>query len=595
MINVEELDHVKVNKRYQIEEKKLDKVIGTVAKAEEREILSRYRKALTDIQNDLLVYENKGLLTADEMLRYNRYSTFEDKIIEEMSILNKDVKKTISDRTMEQYTLKYKGLQDAYSKALGVDIEFARLDKKLVRSILKNPLDRIGWDERLRDNTASLSRTLKQELFSTLTRGLGYEEMAKVIKDKLEIGAGQSLRIARTEGHRVVEQGNLDAMKEAEALGVRQKKRWLATLDQRTRDIHQELDGTTIDTNDSFEDSEGGKGEAPGQMGRAGSDVNCFPAETFIASPSTVEKGYKRYYEGELIKIKTADGVELTATPNHPILTDKGWVSINLLHKGSKVINAPMIHYHIGANPDIKNKPAVIREVFNLVNINGTSQRTSGVVEQFHGDGFDSEVNIVHMEGLLGGEADSTLNQHVGQKRLLRTDLAERLLNPFSPFYQAIDRLRGTTQGFVSLFSKLLSILKRSLGHTQKHGLGPIARGNTKFAQPVTYDLTRDVELFSDSLDRHSAMVKIDEVCKIDRYFFKGHVYNLQTKDNYFVANAIVTYNDKGVKRGLVVHNCRCRLITIIEGFEPTTRVARDTDGKNVMLPYQDYKDWDQG
>src|SRR5262249_40357188 len=52
---------------------------------------------------------------------------------------------------------------------------------------------------------------------------------------------------------------------------------------------------------------------------------HCVPAGTLVSGP-TVEKGFRRRYEGELIVISTADGDELAITPNHPVLTDRGWV-----------------------------------------------------------------------------------------------------------------------------------------------------------------------------------------------------------------------------------------------------------------------------
>ena len=46
------------------------------------------------------------------------------------------------------------------------------------------------------------------------------------------------------------------------------------SVDDRTRDSHQELDGVTIDLDENFEGEEG-SGPAPGMLGSAEEDINC--------------------------------------------------------------------------------------------------------------------------------------------------------------------------------------------------------------------------------------------------------------------------------------------------------------------------------
>lgn len=269
-------DHEVVNKRNQLENEKLKKKIDKMEKAEEKEIIELYREALEDIQLEVLRYENKGLLTITAILAYNRLVNLEKRIVEEVSDLNKGVRGNIKAYTANVYLQKYEGMQNLYSRALGVEgLRFPKLDNNLVKAATKNTLDRIGWEARLLDIHARLSKTIRQELYSAINSGKSYTDIAKMLQEKLEIGATQAMRIARTEGHRIVEQATLDAMMVAEKLGVKQKKRWLATLDDRTRDIHQELDGVTIPINDYFTDGHGGRGLAPGQMGVASSDINC--------------------------------------------------------------------------------------------------------------------------------------------------------------------------------------------------------------------------------------------------------------------------------------------------------------------------------
>ena len=49
----------------------------------------------------------------------------------------------------------------------------------------------------------------------------------------------------------------------------------------------------------------------------------CFPAGAVVSGPSP-DAATRRWYEGELAILRTASGKELTATANHPVLTDCG-------------------------------------------------------------------------------------------------------------------------------------------------------------------------------------------------------------------------------------------------------------------------------
>ena len=55
------------------------------------------------------------------------------------------------------------------------------------------------------------------------------------MRNRLEIDMNKTLRIARTEGHRVIEESSYDSLVHAENMGIKAKKRWVATLDERTR------------------------------------------------------------------------------------------------------------------------------------------------------------------------------------------------------------------------------------------------------------------------------------------------------------------------------------------------------------------------
>jgi hypothetical protein len=142
--------------------------------------------------------------------------------------------------------------------------------------------------------TSLLNKSRVQELDRILQTvqngfitGKSYREQAKAIKEIIgeyskkagkELASGakyNALRIARTEGQRVLNAGALANAHYVESQGIPVKKMWSATLDARTRSSHQSLDGQKRDIDKPFSSPTGATGQAPGQMSSAGENISC--------------------------------------------------------------------------------------------------------------------------------------------------------------------------------------------------------------------------------------------------------------------------------------------------------------------------------
>ena len=149
------------------------------------------------------------------------------------------------------------------TNAVNTDLGFVILDRELVRKSIENPLDRVGFLQRNRDNQARLTRQLREQLTQALILGEAYGKAAKRIKERMNVGATNAMRIAQTENHRTRIQGQLERMKDGIERGIVLQKMWLATVDSKTRDAHGRLDGVQIDLDQQFE-IDGYTAEAPG-------------------------------------------------------------------------------------------------------------------------------------------------------------------------------------------------------------------------------------------------------------------------------------------------------------------------------------------
>ena len=119
---------------------------------------------------------------------------------------------------------------------------------------------------------------LKLELTRVISRGiaseLSYQEIARNVKNSTNIDYNKSIRIARTEGHRIQCEATYNVQQKAIEMGAEVVKQWDSALDGRTRPTHRILDGQIVDIDEYFI-SNGNKALYPGAFGVAKEDCNC--------------------------------------------------------------------------------------------------------------------------------------------------------------------------------------------------------------------------------------------------------------------------------------------------------------------------------
>lgn len=153
-------------------------------------------------------------------------------------------------------------------------VKALQTDSKLSRRYYKgNPLR-----NRVSENVDLLKTRVRSNLSRGIAQGQSWGDIAVNIasgmSSPMRRALNDSIRIARTEGHRVQQQGFLDAGFEAIKNGADVLKQWDATLDGRTRDAHREVDGTIIKWDEEF-DVDGEKMDAPSVGGSARNVCNC--------------------------------------------------------------------------------------------------------------------------------------------------------------------------------------------------------------------------------------------------------------------------------------------------------------------------------
>ena len=143
------------------------------------------------------------------------------------------------------------------------------LDTKLSTSLY----NRMGEDVKI------LKKAVQQEVSRGIAQGMTWNYIASNLARNMKHTPFQkaysnSIRIARTEGHRIQNKAALDAQKRAKDRGANVVKLWDAVLDGKTRPEHRELDGQIREVGEMFE-AAGYKVEAPSMFGVASQDCNC--------------------------------------------------------------------------------------------------------------------------------------------------------------------------------------------------------------------------------------------------------------------------------------------------------------------------------
>lgn len=132
--------------------------------------------------------------------------------------------------------------------------------------------------DRLGEDVAFLKKAVKAQVSRGIANGSSWFQVAQELHNKMTNPFGNALynamRIARTEGHRVQQQSQWNAITEAKKAGCEIVKQWDSTLDGRTRSTHARLDGQIREIDEYFE-VDGKKALYPGAFGRPEEDIHC--------------------------------------------------------------------------------------------------------------------------------------------------------------------------------------------------------------------------------------------------------------------------------------------------------------------------------
>lgn len=308
--------------------------------------------------------------------------------------------------------------------AMGFLREYPLWMQEAIRKFLEETFSQEYWTDINKTTLDEIRRVIEEGIIA----GKSIEEISSELRDLLEGSAAyvksRSKLIARTEtGHALnaARSMSMDAVIAEAGPEALLKKQWLSVLGPTTRDTHANADGVP--------ENEEGMWYIGGYWCRWPGDYrlparercNCFPSDTLVSGSFTGAQ--KVWYEGVVTKIVTAGGSTLSVTPNHPIMTSRGWVFARELKPHDKVATYCLQRDSVSESPtgenisdvrrwgsnQINDEPISIEEVFQAI---FSGSRVSGAIEirrpqmdDFYGDGefIQGDIEVVRADwGLLG-------------------------------------------------------------------------------------------------------------------------------------------------------------------------------------------------
>jgi len=446
--------------------------------------------------------------------------------------------------------------------------------------------------EAIRQRIVGVTNTTRALIIDQITRGQeagdGVSAIAAALS-KLIPGMARvrGALIARTETHGAA---NFGADQAARATGLTLRKEWVSSHDARTRDFgdgdgvidefsHRAADGQVVDMDQPFRiKKKDGTTEAlmfPGDpSGSPANVINCF-APWQETSHAGLKAAMKREYVGNLIELSVAGVVNLTVTPNHPVLTDRGWMPASGIMKGDKIVYCGAADAGaIGSGPDVAKGHSSAENAYNAAqSLIGVVRPDSGVVD-LHGEMPDHNVNIVAFKGKLRNAFKASGREIFGNLGLSDTHVSKGILllermgllgDGVSPT-DSDSLIRGDSASLSFLNGLELSRQEVALAYSRPvnakfikapidHGAGYVehlsdAINGVPFANEAR-DFRVDAEADnSPALSRGS--FEFVECSGVESVHYEGPVYNFETDTGLIIS------------RGIVNHNCRCSVAHVV-------------------------------
>ena len=198
----------------------------------------------------------------------------------------------------------------------------------------------------------------------------------------------------------------------------------------------------------------------PNDLGMMGNDAigDCVVGETKV-SGAGIKHAYRAYYDGPIAILTTKSGKKLAVTPNHAVLTDRGFCRARFLQKGDNLVCAsrPQIFpgpVAFGAKVDFDQPPPAISEIFSSHRITGQPiGEIMPVAINFHGDEkfINGNIDVIATDRFLRRKFNTAKRQPNSQHQIGATRELQRHLTGLRATLQTFLCSLTATHGYIGM------------------------------------------------------------------------------------------------------------------------------------------------
>lgn len=267
--------------------RRLRKVYGDAVK-EIDEQLKDYAKSFAAADAKMRKKLADGKITKDQYAAWQRAQAFQgrrwrdrrDMLAGTMYDADKLAQRIINGERLNVFAENMNSLAYDMEHGEGLDFGFGYYDSSTVARLLAENPDMLPPPSPKAVRKSTDIAWYNSRVNNAITRGIIQGKSIPDIAGMLARETGETaykaaLRNARTAMTGAQNAGRIAAMQQAQRMGIKVQKRWMCTLDGRTRDAHRDLDGQVRDVDKPFDSDLGRIGYPGDPTAHPGNVWNC--------------------------------------------------------------------------------------------------------------------------------------------------------------------------------------------------------------------------------------------------------------------------------------------------------------------------------
>lgn len=259
-----DVGHEQTEKILQALERRIAQVY-TEARDGVKQTIEKYWAGLVERDRYMRALVKKGEITQDyytqwlqnQIGRGERYEALQSQLAERVTNAAETAYAYINDATPSVYSLNRNYGAYTIERAAG-NVGFTIWDESTVRRLMVQQPELMPYYPPKKALKYGIDlewgkKQIRAAIQSGILRGESIGEIANDLRRRIpDMSRKSALRTARTAITSAQNGGRMDSYKAASDMGIKVRKRWVATKDSRTRDAHQKLDGKTADWDEPF-------------------------------------------------------------------------------------------------------------------------------------------------------------------------------------------------------------------------------------------------------------------------------------------------------------------------------------------------------